>query len=181
MTHDQRLARFADEVLVNLDAAYGLARWITRDAGAARDAVQDACLRAFRSFEEMRGPNARGWFLAIVRNACLDQLRERREHAVEVEYDDDLHGAAADADAAAALTPEDIAERSSDARWLHGCIEALPREYREVIVLRELEELSYKEISAVVDIPIGTVMSRLARGRDLLQQRMLFAHRRSRP
>jgi RNA polymerase sigma-70 factor (ECF subfamily) len=181
LTHGQRLARFEDEVLVNLDAAYGLARWITRDAGVARDAVQDACLHAFRAFEQMHGPNARGWFLAIVRNACLDQLRGQREHAAEVEYDDDLHGTAVDADAAAALTPEDIAERSSDARWLHGCIETLPREYREVIVLRELEELSYKEISAIVDIPIGTVMSRLARGRDLLQQRMLFANRRSRP
>ena len=77
------------------------------------------------------------------------------------------------------ITPEDIAARASDARWLRGCIEALPREYREVIVLRELEELSYKEISAIVDIPIGTVMSRLARGRDLLQQRMLFAKEQS--
>jgi RNA polymerase sigma-70 factor (ECF subfamily) len=181
LTHAQRLARFSEEVLVNLDSAYSLARWITRDASAARDAVQDACLRAFRAFDEMHGPNARGWFLAIVRSACLDELRQRRDRASDVEYDDDLHGAATDGDAVAALTPEEIAERSSDARWLHGCIETLPREYREVLVLRELEELSYKEISAIVDIPIGTVMSRLARGRDLLQQRMLFAHRRSRP
>ncbi len=181
MTHGQRLARFEDEVLVNLDSAYSLARWITRDAGRSADAVQDACLRAFRSFDQMHGPNARGWFLAIVRNACLDQLREQRDHAAEVEYDDDLHGGTAGDEPVAALTPEDIAERSSDARWLHGCIEALPREYREVVVLRELEELSYKEISAIVDIPIGTVMSRLSRGRELLQQRMLFAHRRSRP
>ena len=78
------------------------------------------------------------------------------------------------------LTPEDIVARASDARWLRGCIDALPREYREVVVLRELEELSYKEISAIVDIPIGTVMSRLSRGRDLLQQRMPFAHKASR-
>ena len=78
------------------------------------------------------------------------------------------------------MTPEDIAARASDARWLHGCIESLPREYREVVVLRELQELSYKEISAIVDIPIGTVMSRLARGRDLLQQRVLYANKRSR-
>lgn len=181
MTHAQRLARFTDEVLPNLDSAYNLARWMTGDVAASRDAVQDACLRAFRAFDEMHGPNTRGWFLAIVRNACLDELRARRARASDVEYDDDLHGVAAADDAVATLTPEEIAERCSDARWLRGCIETLPREYREVIVLRELEELSYKEISAIVDIPIGTVMSRLARGRDLLQRRMLQSVRRSRP
>jgi RNA polymerase sigma factor (sigma-70 family) len=173
-------ARFDQQVLVHLDAAYNLARWITRDAGMARDAVQDGCLRAFRAFDQLHGPNARAWFLAVIRNACMDLLRERQGRALDEAYDEDLHGSGAAPDAAAAMTPEEIAARASDARWLRGCIDALPREYREVIVLRELEELSYKEISAIVDIPIGTVMSRLARGRDLLQRRMLFAHRRSR-
>ena len=107
--------------------------------------------------------------------SCVSNVVARREE----EYDEDRHGSAIAA-AGGGVTPEDIAARASDARWLRGCIESLPREYREVIVLRELEELSYKEISAIVDIPIGTVMSRLARGRDLLQQRMLQADRRSR-
>lgn len=164
---------------MHLDSAYNLARWITRDAFTARDAVQDGCLRAFRAFDQMHGPNARSWFLAVVRNACLDLLRERRAHAAEEEYDEDLHGTGVAA-REGVITPEYIAEQASDAKWLRRCIDALPREYREVIVLRELEELSYKEISAIVDIPIGTVMSRLARGRDLLQQRMLVTHQRFR-
>jgi len=175
----QRTARFEEQVLVHLDAGYSLAWWITRDDATARDAVQDGCLQAFRGFDQMQGPNARAWFLAVIRNACLDQLRKQRARFVEEVYDEDLHGSGAGPGGSA--SPEDIAVRGSDARWLRACIEALPREYREVVVLRELEELSYKEIGAIVDIPIGTVMSRLARGRDLLQQRMHFAQRRSQP
>ena len=180
MTTRETTRRFEEQILVHLDSAYNLARWITRDAATAVDAVQDGCLRAFRAFDQMQGPNARAWFLAVIRNACVDVLREQRGRAVEEEYDEDLHGSGDAPAAAASITPEDIAARASDARWLRGCIDELPREYREVIILRELEELSYKEISAIVDIPIGTVMSRLARARDLLQRRMLFAHRRSR-
>ena len=180
LTKRQRAARFEEQVLVHLDSAYNLARWITRDAVTAKDAVQDGCLRAFRAFDQMQGPNARSWFLAVIRNTCIDLLREQRGRAVEEEYDEDVHGSGIAPEGSGALTPEDIAARASDAHWLRGCIDALPREYREVIVLRELEELSYREISAIVDIPIGTVMSRLARGRDLLQQRVLFAHKRSR-
>ncbi len=179
MNDRQRTARFEEQVLVHLDSAYNIARWITRDPVMATDAVQDGCLRAFRAFDQMTGPNARSWFLAVIRNACIDLLREQRSRAVEEEYDEDIHGGGM-ADGGAAMTPEALAARASDARWLHGCIDSLPREYREVIVLRELEELSYREISAIVDIPIGTVMSRLARGRDLLQQRMMFAERQSR-
>ena len=178
MTGRPKSARFEELVLVHLDAAYNLARWITRDTDQAREAVQDACLRAFRAFDQMHGPNARAWFLAVLRNCCNDLLRSRGVRAADEEYDDEVHGAT-DGDAARA-SPEEVAVRESDARWLHGCIESLPREYREVIVLRELEELSYKEISAIVDIPIGTVMSRLARGRDLLQRRLVAAERRSR-
>jgi RNA polymerase sigma factor (sigma-70 family) len=177
----QRTARFEEQVLVHLDAGYSLARWITRDEATARDAVQDGCLQAFRGFDQMHGPNARAWFLAVIRNACLDQLRRQRGRDVEEPYDENLHGSGIASETSTSATPEQIAVRGSDARWLRACIEALPREYREVIVLRELEELSYKEIGAIVDIPIGTVMSRLARGRDLLQQRMLFAQRRSQP
>ena len=175
----QRSARFEEQVLAHLDSAYNLARWITRDPGMARDAVQEGSLRAFRAFDQMQGPNAQAWFLAVIRNTCLDLLRERRGRAVEEEYDDERHGGGASSGGDGAMTPEEIAERASDARWLRGCIDALPREYREVIVLRELEELSYKEISAIVDIPIGTLMSRLARARDLLQRRMRVAGERS--
>jgi RNA polymerase sigma factor (sigma-70 family) len=180
LTDRQRAARFEEQILVHLDSAYNLAKWITRDAVTARDAVQDGCLRAFRAFDQMQGPNARAWFLAIIRHACIDLLREQRGHGVEEEYDEDLHGSGIAREGGGAITPEDIAVQASDARWLRGCIDALPRDYREVIVLRELEELSYKEISAIVDIPIGTVMSRLARGRALLQQRMVCSHKRYR-
>jgi RNA polymerase sigma-70 factor (ECF subfamily) len=174
----QRTARFDAQVLAHLDAAYTLARWITRDEALARDAVQDACLRAFRAFESIAGPNPKAWFLAVVRNACIDLLRRRRGPAEEEAFDDDVHGHADGPGGSAGATPEDIAERASDAQWLHACIDGLPPDYREVIVLRELEELSYREISTVVDIPIGTVMSRLARARDLLQQRMVPARKR---
>jgi len=179
VTDRQKSTRFEAVILVHLDSAYNVARWIVRDADQARDAVQDGCLRAFRAFDQMHGPNPRAWFLAVIRNSCIDLLRSRKGHAGDEEYDDDVHGAANAADSDAVATPEDLAVRASDARWLHGCIESLPREYREVVVLRELEELSYKEIGAIVDIPIGTVMSRLARGRDLLQQRLLLAQKRS--
>ena len=160
--------RFESTVLIHLDAAYNLARWITRDDSGAEDAVQDACLRAFRFFDRMQGPSPRAWFMAVVRNACFDWLKEHRRSARDEQFDDEVHGANAEA-------AETAAARSSDARWLRDCIADLPVQYREVIVLRELEQLSYKEISAVVDVPIGTVMSRLSRGRDLLQQTLAAA------
>jgi len=180
LTNSRRAARFEEQVLVHLDSAYNLARWLTRDAALANDAVQDGCLRAFRAFDQMHGPNARGWFLAVIRNACIDLLREKRERAIEDEYDEDVHGSAHGPGSGETATPEDIVARASDAQWLRGCIEALPREFREVIVLRELEEMSYKEISAIADIPIGTVMSRLSRGRLLLQRQLQAEHKRSR-
>jgi RNA polymerase sigma-70 factor (ECF subfamily) len=112
--------------------------------------------------------------MAVVRNACLDWIKERRGHSLEEEYDDEVHGG----DTELREAPDAAAARASEARWLHDCIARLPREYREVLVLRELEELSYKEISAIVEVPLGTVMSRLARARDLLQQRLLTARRK---
>jgi len=177
---EQRTARFEEQVLVHLDPAYNLARWITQNEAVARDAVQEACIQSFRGFDQMQGPNARAWFLAIVRNSCLDQLRKLRQRGAEDEYDDELHGAALASGDSRSMSPEDIAASASDARWLRACIDGLPREYREIIMLRELEEMSYKEIGAIVDVPIGTVMSRLSRARDLLQQRMLAARKRAR-
>jgi RNA polymerase sigma factor (sigma-70 family) len=171
------LTLFEQSVLVHLDAAYNLARWITRDAAGAEDAVQDACVRAFRFFDSQQGPSAKAWFMAIVRNVCLDWLDARRK-AGEEEYDEETHGLASVAPSAGE-SPETALARASEARWVRECIATLPREYREVIVLRELEELSYKEIGLIVDVPIGTVMSRLARGRALLAERLTESLRRT--
>src|SRR6185295_567520 len=140
-------------------------------------AVQDACLRAFRFFEAQHGSSAKAWFMAIVRNVCLDWLDARRK-AGEEEYDEETHGGAS-AGQSAGESPETALARAAEARWVRECIATLPREYREVIVLRELEELSYKEIGVIVDVPVGTVMSRLARGRALLAERLTQSSRRS--
>jgi RNA polymerase sigma-70 factor (ECF subfamily) len=163
--------RFERTVLVHLDAAYNLARWLTRDEVGAEDAVQEACLRAFRFFESQQGPSPKAWFLTIVRNASLDWLRANRQRALDEEYDEEAHPGDYE-------SPDIAAARASDARWLHACIARLPRDYREALVLRELEGLSYKEIGAIVGVPLGTVMSRLSRGRDLLEQRLLAARGR---
>ncbi|MBC7803231.1 MAG: sigma-70 family RNA polymerase sigma factor [Candidatus Parcubacteria bacterium] len=165
--------QFEVAVLSHLDAAYNLARWMLREEAAAEDAVQEASLRAFRFFAGMHGASPKAWFLAVVRNTCLDRIRDDRQRSLEDEYDDKFHLSPAE-------TPEAAADRSQEARWLHDCIRDLPFEYREAIVLRELEELSYKEISMIVEIPIGTVMSRLSRGRDMLQQRLLATRARKR-
>ena len=168
------LGHFEATVLVHLDAAYNLARWITRDGAAAEDAVQDACVRALRHFDTLSGPSPKAWFMAIVRNTCIDWLRGGARRSATSEYDDDVHGSLGGggmegvSDAGARASPESLAMQASDARWVHTAIAALPMEFREAIVLRELEELSYKEISAIVNVPIGTVMSRISRGRDLL-------------
>ena len=171
MSDNGKLPRFEAVVLVHLDAAYNLARWLTPDATGAEDAVQNACLRAFRFFDKLQGPSPKAWFMAIVRNACLDWLKDRRAAGAEEPYDDELHTAGATESLEATVA------RDADARWVREGIAALPREYREVLVLREMEELSYKEISAIVEVPIGTVMSRLSRGRDLLQQRLTQSRR----
>ena len=170
----ERRQRFEAAVLVHLDAAFNLARWMLREDAAAEDAVQEASMRAFRFFDGMHGANPKAWFLAVVRNACLDRLKDHRQRALEDHYDDEIHGGAGNP----ADSPEAALERSTEARWLYTCIGALPVEYREVVVLRELEELSYKEISTIVEVPIGTVMSRLSRGRDLLQRRLLVERAR---
>lgn len=173
MSSTGKQSRFESVVLVHLDAAYNLAYWLTRDKSGADDAVQEACLRAFRFFDKLQGPNPKAWLMTIVRNACFDWLKDQRLHGVDETYDDDLHTAGSTSPfSSAAELPEAAAVRASEARWVHEGIATLPHEYREVVVLRELEELSYKEISAIVGVPIGTVMSRLSRGRDLLQQRL---------
>ncbi len=155
-------------VLPHLRAAYNLARWIARDPVAAEDIVQEASLRALRYYGGMRGENPKAWFLTIVRRCCFDRLDDLRSEAVVTFGDvppDDTAGDGIDE-----AGPEHLAHLRDRAESLRAAIEALAPSYREIIILRELEDLSYKEIARIVDIPIGTVMSRLARARSLLQQ-----------
>jgi len=160
---------FEQAVLPHLDAGYNLARWLTRDANDAQDVVQEACLRALKYVGSLNGDSARAWFLTIVRHAFYDWCRRNRP--AELAHDD---GTAVDSAVDEAPGPEQVCVRNAQSRVLADAIAALPLVYREVLVLRELEELSYKEIARVADIPIGTVMSRLARARGLLQRSPLL-------
>ena len=165
--HDRR---FGELALPHLDSAYNLARWLLRDDHDAEDVVQEAFLRAFRAFGGFRGANARPWLLAIVRNSCYTWLALHRRAEIEVPYDDDIHGGDDQVDGARtrADNPETILARQDDARLVDMALQRLPVGYREVLVLRDIEDMSYKEIAAVAALPIGTVMSRIARGRKLL-------------
>ena len=162
------LTRFESVVLPHLDAAYTLARYLTRNEQDAEDVVQDACLRALKYFERFRGEDgssARAWLLTIVRNTAYTSWRRQRPGGVVLEFDEAQHsGAVADEHPEAALL------RSAASESLRRALDGLAPEFREVIVLRELEGLSYKEISDVAGVPVGTVMSRLSRARTRLQQ-----------
>jgi RNA polymerase sigma-70 factor (ECF subfamily) len=160
----RKRARFEETLLPHLNAAYNLARWLTRNGDDAEDVVQEAYLRAFRAFDAFRGEDARAWLLAVVRNTCYTWLRKKGERPME-EFDEQAHGAADAAPDAEAVLLNQAALGS-----LNECLEALPPEFREAMILRELEELSYREISAIARVPVGTVMSRIARGRKRLQQ-----------
>src|SRR5262245_37702635 len=149
----------------HLGAAYNLARWLTRSDHDADDVVQEAYLRAFRGFPGYRGGDARTWLLRIVRNTCYSWLRQR--HGGTVSEDPDELAELPDDDA---VDPETQLIRRADAERVRSSLDALPVELREAVVLRELEGLSYKEIAEVADIPIGTVMSRMSRGRKHLER-----------
>lgn len=149
--------------MAHLDAAYNLARWLARDERDAEDVVQEACLRALRFQASFHGGNARAWLLAIVRNTYYSWLEKNRPRGEHLEFTDDL---ATGTDAAASPDGvERLLERDDTRKLVHRALEQLAPEYREVIVLRELEELSYREIAGIAGVPIGTVMSRLARAR----------------
>ena len=158
-----KLAQYEQTVLVHLDAAYNLARWLTRDDRDAEDVVQEACLRAFQFFDGFHGGNSRAWLLTIVRHTCYTWLRKNRAHEI-LSFDDELEAVEPGA------SPEELVLQNADQQLLHKALEELPAEFREVIVLRELEGLSYKEIASIAGVPLGTVMSRLARARKRLQQ-----------
>jgi len=155
---------FEASVLPHLDAAYNLARWLLRNEDDAEDVVQDSYIKAFRFYDGFRGGNSRSWLLTIVRNACYTWLRQARPEDVTVPFDEDVHGRDSGGG------PEADVLRSANAQSLKDALERLPIGLREAIVLRELEGLSYAEIAAVADIPIGTVMSRLSRSRKRLRE-----------
>lgn len=163
----RKQALFEQTVLPHLNAAFNLARWLIRNSHDAEDAVQEACLKAFHSFETFQGGDSgdgRAWLLAVVRNTCFTFLSRKGNRQAE-EFDERLHGADGETVDAEALLLNQAAADS-----LRDCIEALPLEFREAVVLRELEELSYKEISGIARVPVGTVMSRLARARERLRR-----------
>jgi RNA polymerase sigma-70 factor (ECF subfamily) len=155
---------FEQTIVPHLNAAYNLARWLTRNQHDAEDLVQEAYLRAFRFFDSFHGGDGRAWLLSVVRNTCLTWLSKKTGGAsMAVEFNEQIHG-----DTTASTNAENIMIRDSRIDSLRDCVETLPVEYREIIVLRELEELSYRQISEIAGIPIGTVMSRLSRGRERL-------------
>lgn len=185
---DATLARFKQNVVPQLDAAYNFARFLSRDADAAQDIVQDAFLRAYRSFAGNRGGDARAWIFTIVRNCYHSWLMDRRRKSrLEVDYQGEgdseelISTIPSDED-----TPEATLIRKAEARTVHLILNAMPRPFREILVLREIEELSYHQISDITALPIGTVMSRLARARKAFadawnREALQAAERESRP
>jgi RNA polymerase sigma factor (sigma-70 family) len=166
---DDKRGRFEAQVLPHLDAAYRYARWLARSANDADDVLQEATLRAFRSFDDLRGADGKAWLLTIVRNCHLtaSKQRQRRNLVPLPEPDEEQAGDMV----ASTPGPECAAIQRDEQRMLQRLLAALPEEQREVLVLREIEDMDYREIAAVTDLPIGTVMSRLARARAALRTR----------
>jgi RNA polymerase sigma-70 factor (ECF subfamily) len=160
-----RLRQFEQAILPHMDAAYNLARWLTRNDHDAEDIAQEAYLRAFKFFGSFQGANAHSWLLTIVRNTCYTWFRENRPQDLTTSFDENIHSIEADP-----FDPEKLLLQSESGQLLKRALEDLPLEFREVLILRELEGLSYKEIAVIAGIPPGTVMSRLARARSRLKQ-----------
>ena len=152
-----------DSLILNLDSAYNLARWLTRNENDAREVVQEAFLRALKYSDSYKGPDTKSWFLKIIRNTTYTWLKKQKVSQVFIPYDEDLHGGENKAE-----NPETEVLRKADRDLVHHALESIAVEYREVLILKELENLSYKEIAEIIDVPIGTVMSRLSRARDHL-------------
>ena len=164
------LASFEDVMLPHLDAAHNLAKWLLRNEEDAKDVVQEAYLRAFKSFGGFHGSNGRAWLLTIVRNTSYTLLKKNRAVDLTTTFDEEIH-AASDESASPAI----ILEHAEDAERVTKAMDELPAEFREILVLRHQEGLSYKEIADIAQIPPGTVMSRLARARAKLRE-YLAAH-----
>jgi RNA polymerase sigma factor (sigma-70 family) len=163
---DDRRRRYEAQALPHLDAAYNLARWLSRSPTDAEDIVQEAMLRAFRGFDGLRGGDAKPWLLTIVRNCWRNRsVAERRHgHMPLPENEGELPPSEAP-------DPEAVAIKIGESRKLNAMLAVLPTEFREVLILREMEDMSYRDIAAVTSVPMGTVMSRLARARAMLREK----------
>src|ERR1051325_431976 len=160
-----KLQRFEQAMMPHMNAAYNLARWLTRNEDDAQDVVQEAYLRAFRFFDGFHGLEARAWLLTTVRNTCYTWLERNRHNRSATSFDEEIHSLDEDA-----MNPSALALKSGDVEMIRQSLEELPDEFREVIVLRDLEEMPYKQIAEVIKAPLGTVMSRLARARGKLKK-----------
>jgi RNA polymerase sigma-70 factor (ECF subfamily) len=164
---NEQLRAFEAAVLPHLDAAHNLARWLTRNDHDAEDLVQEAYLRAYKFFGGFQGTDARAWLLAVVRNVCYTWLKKRQNRGATTAFDEEMHSGEGET-----YNPERLALQHADRQLLRDALEELPVAYREVIVLRELEGCSYKDIAVIADIPVGTVMSRLTRARKRLEEHL---------
>jgi len=162
---EHELASFEAMMLPSMDAAHNLARWLLRNEQDAQDVVQEAYLRAFRSFAGFRGSNGRAWLLTIVRNTAYTLLKKNRTADLTTAFDEEIHATGGES-----ISPATILEHAEDAELIKNAMDGLPAEFREILILRHQENLSYNEIGDILKIPIGTVMSRLARARGKLKQ-----------
>ena len=158
-----------DELVVHLDAAYNLARWLTRNPHDAEDMVQEAYLKAYKHRSTLRRGQVRPWLLAIVRNCCYDFLRQRQIDKRNSSFEEDLHGFLQEK-----FIPERSLLQQARSELVRSTVARLPAEFREVLVLRDMEDLSYREIANIIGAPLGTVMSRLNRARKRIQRNVLF-------
>jgi RNA polymerase sigma-70 factor (ECF subfamily) len=165
MAENNNFGTFEDTVLQHLDAAYNLARWLTRNEQDAEDVAHEACVRALRFFGGFRGGDARAWFMKIVRNTCYTWLRANRPLQDAAEFDEDLS-----APDSRALNPEEAVLQNDSSTLVRKALEELPTNFREVLILRELEGMSYREIADITGMPLGTVMSSLSRARERLRE-----------
>jgi len=163
-TSESRLHLFEEVMLPHLNAAHNLARWLTHNEHDAQDVVQEAYLRAFRFFDSYRGGDGKSWLLEIVRNTCFTFLRRDKRNATSVVFDEAAHTPRVNSQNAEAAMIE-----ANTRTMLQDCIQVLPDAFREVLVMRELEEMSYRQIADVAGVPAGTVMSRLSRARKRLE------------
>src|SRR5437870_8787135 len=162
---ERELASFEETMLPHMDAAHNLAKWLLRNEEDARDVVQEAYLRAFKSFSGFHGSNGRAWLLAIVRNTSYTLLKKNRAVDLTTTFDEEIHTSGQES-----VSPATVLEHSENAELIKEAMDELPAEFREILVLRHLEGLSYKEIADIAQIPPGTVMSRLARARGKLKE-----------
>jgi RNA polymerase sigma-70 factor (ECF subfamily) len=162
---EQELASFEETMLPHMDAAHNLARWLLRNEQDAQDVVQEAYLRAFKSFGGFHGSNGRAWLLTIVRNTSYTLLKKNRAVDLTTPFDEEIHVSGHES-----VSPATILEHSEDAELIREAMDELPADFREILALRQQEGLSYKEIADITQIPPGTVMSRLARARGKLRE-----------